>query len=65
MNFQAPCPFCGEHRIIALEIDDDEWIVECVKCGAVGPSSSTPEGAWKFWNRRQAEKSQEPNGARV
>lgn len=53
MENQVPCPFCGEHRIIALELNVDEWMVECIACGAVGPTRSTPNGAWKAWNLRR------------
>lgn len=61
MPEHASCPFCGEHRMIALEINKDEWIIECVECGAIGPTRSTPEDAWMFWNHRSAGRTHEPH----
>jgi Zn ribbon nucleic-acid-binding protein len=47
-----PCPFCGNSKTIALEINHEEWGVECVECSAIGPTRSTPSSAWAYWNQR-------------
>ncbi len=41
-----PCPFCGAKRF-GLVLDNSRTIIECVCCGAVGPSCGTID-----WNQR-------------
>ena len=47
-----PCPFCGRTRTRVKSSLRWGYFVGCNKCAAVGPSSSTPEGAIEKWNTR-------------
>lgn len=49
----AACPFCGDTKSVALEIDHDQWVVECLECGAIGPGCASPVEAWYTWSYRK------------
>ena len=52
------CPFCGGSTLGWYDLNSGSdvreawWIVECMVCGAHGPSTATLEEAWKRWNGR-------------
>jgi hypothetical protein len=52
----TPCPFCSCETLDVLVKNDgfsDFYVVECCKCGAIGPASQeNPEEAQTFWNDR-------------
>ena len=51
------CPDCGSHRLVAVDfkykypdLQVDEWIVYCKKCGRESDSYPTMESAIFAWN---------------
>lgn len=54
-----PCPFCGATDGVNADMDYQVgipvWVVDCPKCGMVGPPVDEKEGeaaAVEAWNRR-------------
>jgi Lar family restriction alleviation protein len=51
------CPFCGTDqtkyiRCIEIPHRHNHYVVVCSACNAVGPFSTSKQGAWKQWNTR-------------
>jgi len=51
-----PCPFCGSKKLRASH-DEEYFFIECIKCGAQGPSTlafgEEDPRAQKKWNERE------------
>jgi hypothetical protein len=48
----APCPFCATRPGDGVIAVPEARFVECVPCGALGPSADTPTERVAAWNRR-------------
>ena len=49
-----PCPFCGQKDQAHLRVDQQNgraW-VQCVSCGARGPTAASPDQAEQRWSDR-------------
>lgn len=55
MKDLKPCPFCGHRSQTIKNSNRWGWFVSC-QCAAVGPSSTTREGAIVAWNTRELPK---------
>lgn len=52
-SMTEPCPFCASTHTEIVEIDQEEWMVECRSCQTTGPIDRSPELAEIRWNYRQ------------
>lgn len=55
-NFQEldKCPFCGkEGEFLAFLVENNQWMVMCHNCGAIGPNEINPDRAVEMWNLRR------------
>jgi Lar family restriction alleviation protein len=50
-----PCPFCqtDELAVNLVDTSQNRKSVECLHCGAVGPSAGEDDDAIRYWNERQ------------
>lgn len=51
----CPCPFCKFRSSLSprpTQWEGGKWQLQCGRCGACSPVSSTKEGAYEEWNKR-------------
>jgi hypothetical protein len=48
------CPFCGkEGEFLTFLVENNQWMVMCHNCGAIGPNEINPDRAVEMWNLRR------------
>lgn len=55
MRFSSPvmpCPFCGSKTLTLVQLDQHEWVIECLDCSATGPIMENKNDAWEGWGNR-------------
>ena len=54
VSITRACPFCGRSDLLQAFEETDTltpyWVVDCLACGARGPTADTPEAAVAGWN---------------
>ena len=51
------CPWCYHDDVLSRQLryrhDGDDWVIECMDCGCVGPPHYLKAKCLKEWNKRE------------